>query len=684
MLLPESTLFRARRLHEAGEFACAERDYRRVLVDDPSLAEVWYLLGRACQSLGKSDQAVSSYQRAIELRPGLAEAFCNLGIAFVGLGRVEEATACYREAIRLRPDYVEPYNNLGNALDHLGRSREAVVSLREAIRLRPRFFEAHNNLGIVLKKLGAWDQAVASLREAIRLKPDSAEAHGNLGIALSEIGEHEAAMASYQRALALKSDFVPAHCGRGKLLANRGEIEQAEAIYREALQIRPDSSELWGGLGFILADEGLLTEGFDAYRRSIELKPDSPSTWSNYLYHRNYDPDADPSTLLDEHRRWAELLAESTAAPTFRARSDDRLLRLGYVSPDLRLHAVASFLEPILENHDRRKVAVYCYSDVGSPDATTARLRGHADVWREIRSLTDREVEELIRRDEIDILVDLAGHTARNRLAVFARKPAPVQITYLGYPATTGLSTIDALVTDHLIDPVDLPSHSSEEPLRLPGTFCCFAPPTNAGEISPSPLLKSGFPTFGSLHKLPKLNPRVVDLWSSLLLAIPDSRLILIRDRLKGPRGRQILASFETRGVAPGRVEIRHDWNWNNHWDLYSSIDVTLDVFPWSGHTTACESLWMGVPVVTMTGDRRSSRLTASVLKAIDLSDSIAQTTDQYIEAAARWVDDPARLARWRGKLRDLMRGSRLCDGPSFTRDLESALTALWDRRRQP
>ncbi len=269
------------------------------------------------------------------------------------------------------------------------------------------------------------------------------------------------------------------------------------------------------------------------------------------------------------------------------------------------------------------------------------------------------------------MLVDLAGHTARNRLGVFARKPAPVQVTYLGYPGTTGLPAIDAILTDAVIDPTDRPTWSVEKPVRLPGTFCCFAPPAGAGEVSALRALTVGFPTFGSLHKLPKLNGAVIQLWSTLLRAVPDARLLLVRESLKGRRGQEIVNEFAARGVDPRRVKIIHDWNVNNHWQTYSLIDMSLDVFPWCGHTTACESLWMGVPIVTLVGDRRSSRFTASVLTSLGLTDLIAETSEQYVETAVRWVGDLGRLARWRGEARELIRRSRLCDGRSFTRDIE-------------
>ena len=678
-----ATLADGLKLHLGGDVSAAERIYRQVLADDSGKPDAWYLLGRACQALGNLNEAEANLRRALTLRPAFAEAHASLGIVLKGLGRIGEAVPCYREAIRLRPNYLEAHNNLGNALDQLGRHGEAVECFERIIRQRPDYAEAHNNLGMVKKGQRAWDQAAACLRNAIRIQPDFAEAHYNLGVVLTELRDDDGALACYERALALKPDFDAALYGWGHLVASRGNHDLAEAIYRRGIEIRPGSPELWGGLGFVLAEQGLLSEGLDAYRQAIRLNPDSASHWSNYLYHLNYDPAVDPASLLDEHRRGAESLGRQPSILRLAGQEpvEGRSLRLGYVSPDLRRHAVASFLEPILANHDRRRFEVFCYSDVGSPDATTARLRSIGHHWREIRHFSDREVDELVRRDRIDILVDLAGHTARNRLGVFARKPAPVQVTYLGYPGTTGLTAIDALLTDTVIDPPARPSWTTETPVRLPGVFCCYAPPDDAGERSPLPALTAGFPTFGSLHKVPKLNTKVIELWSGLLRSVPDARLVLVRDRLKGKRGGEIKSEFEARGVAPGRVEIVHDWSASTHWQHYRSIDIMLDVFPWCGHTTACESLWMGVPIVTLIGDRRSSRMTASVLTALGLTDLIAVTPEQYIEVASRWIGDLNGLARWRCDARDLMRDSPLCDGLTFTRNLEAAYESLWGRQ---
>ncbi len=670
------------RLFRARDFSGAERACEQALVHSPGRAQGWYLLGRARQELGKLEEAVQAHRRAVELEPGLAEAHNNRGIVLKKLGRIDEAVSSYREAVGLRPDYVEARNNLGNALAQLDRGDEAIECFRQVIGARPDYAEAHNNLGIALKGQGRWVEAEASLREAIRLRPDLAAAFTNLGIVLTELGEHDEAMACYARALAIDPRLEEAQSGRGCLVGRRGELEEAESIFREAVSLNPGSAELRGNLGYFLAEQGRISEALASYREAIRLGPGSATIQSNHLFFLNYDPNIDAATLLAEHRRGAAALAAG-AMPRSHAghdRSGGRPLRVGYVSPDLRWHAVAYFFEPILANHDRGQVEAICYADVGSPDAVTARLRSLSHEWREIRHVADDRVEELIRRDRIDILVDLAGHTARNRLRIFARKPAPVQVTYLGYPSTTGLEAFDAILTDAIVDPPGGPAQSTEEPLRLPSGSYCYAPPSDAPEVAPLPMLRAGVPTFGSLHKLPKLNPGVLDLWAALLRAVPSARLLLFRDTLKGRRRDEILAYFLARGVVAERVEIRHDWRPDLHWDIYSSIDVALDVFPWCGHTTACESLWMGVPVVTKAGDRRSSRMTASVLTMTGLTELIAETPEQYIEAASRLVSDPNRLSRLREDLRGRMRASRLCDGLAFTRDLEAAYESLWRR----
>jgi protein O-GlcNAc transferase len=670
------------RLFRAGDFAGSEQAALRAVNSNPRLADAWYVLGRACQQLAKFEEAVAAHRQALQLQPGLAEAHNNLGIALKNLGRVDEALGCYREAVRLRPDYVDARNNLGNALAQLGHDDEAIELFRTVIAARPEYAEAHNNLGIIFKGQGRWAEAESSLRAAIRLRPQLAAAHANLGIVPAERGDLDQALRSYDQALELDPHLEEAICGRGCVVGRQGDLVAAEAIFRAAATAARRSAGIWANHGYFLGELGRIAEALTSYQEAIRQQPGRAINRSNYLYYLNYDPGVDGATLLKAHCREVAGLTDSAPPPSFfgHDRSKGRPLRVGYVSPDFRRHAVASFMEPILANHDRGRVQAFGYADVGSPDAVTDRLRALTHSWRPIRFLSDEHVIELVRRDRIDILVDLAGHTARNRLAVFARRPAPVQITYLGYPSTTGLATFDALLTDAVVDPPGAASQSTEEPLRLPGGSYCYAPPLDAPEVPPLPMLRAGFPTFGSLHKLPKLNSQVLDLWSALLRAIPTAHLVLLRDSLKRQTREELFAQFEARDIAGGRVEIRHDWRPEDHWAIAASFDVALDVFPWCGHTTACESLWMGVPIVTLAGERRSSRMTASVLTTMGLDELIAATPEQYIEAAARLVSDPARLAQLRGSLRERMRTSRLCDGALFTRGLEDAYDTLWHR----
>ena len=562
-------------------------------------------------------------------------------------GDPRRAEPLYRLALERDPWLVPAWYLLGVALQSLGRFDEADDSLQRALQLKPDHVEARNLLGVVHARRGRLPEAVACFREAIRHRPGAADIHNNLCLAL------------------------------GKL----GELDEAIAAGRRSLTLRPDDSDAHVNLAFAFLEQGALEESARHYREAVRLRPDSANVLSGLLFCLNYDPKVDAATLFDEHRRWAVRHgAVSPVGPSpDHDRTPDRRLRIGYVSPNLRTHPVASFLEPILAHHDRLRFDVVCYADAPSPDAVTTRLQSLEHGWRTIHGMSDAQVVELVRGDGIDILVDLAGHTANNRLVVFARRPAPVQVTYLGYPNTTGLTTVNVLLTDAVVDPPGLASWSTERLQRLPAGFCVFEPPAYAPDVAESPCGRDGGVTFGSLHKPSKLNPGVLDLWSNVLHAVPASRLLLARNTLKGSRAAQLLAEFQARGIDPARVAIRHALEGvGPHLRVYHDIDISLDVFPWCGHTTACESLWMGVPIVTLLGGRHAGRMTASVLTSLGLTDLIADSPAHYLDLATRWAADPARLAHLRSTLRTRMRSSRLCDGRQWTRSLEVAYRELW------
>jgi len=436
-------------------------------------------------------------------------------------------------------------------------------------------------------------------------------------------------------------------------------------------------------LGNALKEQGKLDEALASYRQAIQLAATSAANFSNYLFCLNYDPRVSPAELYAEHCRWDQLHGEapdsgSGPAPLW---DSQRRLRVGYVSPDMYQHAAARFIEPILANHDRDQVETFCYAEVGAPDAITEKLRALAHHWRPTLGRTDAEVVDQIRADGIDILVDLAGHTAHNRLRVFTYEPAPVQVTYLGYPNTTGLRTMDYRLTDAIADPPGEPVCHSEELIRLPGCFCCYAPPEQAPAVSPLPAQANGYVTFGSLQNLGKLNDAVLDLWCTLLRAVPTSRLLVFRHTLTGGTQEYFREQFTRRGIGGERLMLRHIAPApDGYFGVYRDVDISLDPFPWSGHTTACESLWMGVPILTLYGNRHAGRMAASLLTQLRMTGWVTRTPAEYVDRAVQIAKHPERLATLRSGLRDWMRQSPLCDGKTFTAGLEQVYRDLCRR----
>jgi protein O-GlcNAc transferase len=602
--------------YQAGELGQAEQIFRDVLREDPENPTVLYLLGTACQVQGKLDEAVANYEQALQLRPDYSEVHNNLGVAHATRGRWADAVSCYLKARSYKPDYSDDYTNLGVAFIEVGRVAEAV----------------------------------AVLQQAVRLRPDSAGAHYNLGNALQHRETFEESVRSYQRALVFRPDYADAYNNMAKIFLVEGRTEEAVG----------------------------------AYRRAIASQPDSLITHANLLFALNYDPRLTAAELAAEHKRWAEVHAR--VAPLgpepSPSRDPNRRLRIGYLSPDFYNHPALSFLEPILIHHDARQVEAICYAEVLRPDAATARMRSLAHGWRSTRGLSDREVAEQVRADAVDILVDLAGHAADSRVRVLAYKPAPIQITYLGYPNTTGLTTVDYLLTDAILDPPGEPAPYAEEPVPLPGGFCCYTPPRDAPPVAPLPAHRAGHVTFGSLQNLAKLNMEVIGLWCRLLRAVPTARLLIFRSTLSEEAKVSLRGQFRLRGIGDERIELARTMNTGtgSHLDVYGAVDISLDTVPWNGHTTTCESLWMGVPMLTLYGTRHAGRMAASVLTRLELSDLIARTPEEFVEIGARLAGNIEELSRLRGELRERMRSSALCDGATFTRTLEDTYRRLWSR----
>jgi len=657
--------------------------YRRALELDPASAEAHNNLGNVLQGQGHPDEAVAACRRALELRPAFPEAHNNVGDALRDLGRLEEAVTAFRRAVELKPGYAEAHNSLGAAMGQQGQFDEGAEACRTALELRPDYPEACVNLGAILMGQGQLDGAISAFERAIELKPDSPEAYNNLGMALNGQGQLDRAISAFHRALRLRPDYAPACVNLGLALAGQGRHGDAVKAYRRAIELKPDFAEAHNNLGNVLKDQGEFGEAISAFRRALRIKPGYAEAHGNLLYALHFDPDQDERMIAAEHQRWNRQFAEPLK-PSILAHSNDRnpdrRLRVGYVSPDFRMHSVAFFLEGLLASHDCDQVEVFCYADHVHDDEATARLRQHAAQWRRITGLGDERVGELIRKDNIDVLVDLAGHTAKNRLLVFARKPAPVQVTWLGYWDSTGMSAMDYRLTDTYADPPGTTEDLHVEQLvRLPGTFACFRPYEGSPAVAARSTQAGDGVTFASFHRLGKLNATLLQCWAGLLLDVPQSRLLLAAGGFNALATRQRFTEFfAERGIAPDRLEFRGWQNLEDYLALHNQVDIVLDSHPLSGHTVGCHALWMGVPVVTLAGKKHGSRMMASVLANLDFEDLIARTPQEYIGTAAKLAADPARLAELRRSLRGRMAASPLMDAARFARNVEQVFRQMW------
>ena len=474
-------------------------------------------------------------------------------------------------------------------------------------------------------------------------------------------------------------------CRLGHHLAVCGDLDAAIACFDHSVATNPSPPSVPCNLGRHLAYRGDLDAAIADFPRSSASRADLAGFHSRLLMSQLYRPGLTGEYILSEHTKFDihHGLPILDRRPHDNSRQPGRRLKVGYVSNDFRDHAASRFFEPLLKSHDPEIVSTYCYSDTRFPDDVTARLRGMAAVWRDTRDLMCEAMAELIRADGIDILVDLGGHTAGGpRMPLFARKPAPIQVTWLGYPATTGLSAMDYRIVDSITDPEgDADGASSESLVRLGRGFLTFQPPPPP-EIATSPGKDNGFLTFGSFNTIRKCTAGVIGLWSALLRRVPDARLLLKSKYLASPIIRRLIAEQFTRnGVAQDRLDLLA-WtpDSSSHLDCYARIDVALDPFPYNGTTTTCEALSQGVPVVTLAGERHSARVGASLLTQIGLPDLVATSEADYLAIATALAEDHERCGRLREEIPNRLRASTLCDGAGFARLMEAAYRVMWRR----
>jgi len=595
---------------------------------------------------GRLPEAETLYHRVLQLEPNHPDALHHLGLTALQSGKSEVAVDFVCKAMGADPSNPIYHNTLANALKELGRLREAVASLRKAIELKPDFAMAHNNLGNLLKEMGQLDEAAESYRQALSFKPDDADAHANLGNVLKE----------------------------------QGRLDDAVASLRTALSFQPNHAKAYYNLGTVFNEQGLLDAAVESYRKALLFQPDYAIAHSNLQFALQFYPHTTPAELIAASNRFAaqcEAPLKAQWRPHANPRAPEKRLQVGYLSPDFRRHAVAFFIEPVLANHDKERIEVCCYYNNSQHDEFTARLAGYSDRWLDCKWMTDSQLAERIRADGIDILVDLAGHTANNRMLTLARKPAPIQITYLGYPGTSGLAAMDYRLTDGCADPAGNDAYYTEKLLRLPDSLWCFRPGKDMPEVTALPAQRNGYITFGSFNNFNKVDALCIKLWAQLLQAVPDSRLLMVTVPEGGSRQR-LKDQFVTHGIAADRLEFHGKLPGNEFYRMLQRVDLSLDPITVNGATTTCESLWLGVPVISLTGKRFLERAGFSILNATGLLDFAAKTPEDYIGIARHFASNLQQLAQLRAGLRARVAGSPLVDEVKFTQGLEELYRNVW------
>ncbi|MBU1237818.1 MAG: tetratricopeptide repeat protein [Gammaproteobacteria bacterium] len=672
-------------LHKLGRMAEAEQSLRDALRRRPRDAAAHDNLGSTLLELGRPDEAETSFRRAIEIAPGNANTHRNLGMALYARDRLDEAEVAYRDTLRLAPDDAEAHNRLAVLLQGSGRMDEADEHFRQALAIAPEAPMLHGNRGNLLKHMGRLGEAEACFREALRLAPQDAAMHGKLGYVLWKTGRLIEAEAVQRRACELDPDDDEALNALGNTLRDLGQLDEAETCFRRILQIRPDSPSALSNLGLVLATAGRREEAADCFRTALRLAPDHPALYGNYLHFLTLSESAegDAGTLFAEHVRFGERFeAPLRDQWPVHAQSCDpeRRLKIGFVSPDLYEHPVATFVEPIVGNlvgHPMLELHAYYNNFIN--DEVTGSLRRYFDHWHAIANLPDAELAASIGADEIDILIDLAGHTAHGRLLTFARKPAPVQASWIGYPGTTGLRAMDYFFADrYLLPPGRFDHQFTEKIVRLPANTP-FLPQLDAPEVNALPALANGYLTFGSFNRPNKLNREAIAIWATLLRALPTSRMLLGGMPEHGQYDR-LLASFAEEGIARERLTFHPREGMAGYMRLHHQVDLCLDTFPYNGGTTTLHALWMGVPTLTVAGNSMRGRTGSAILSRVGMQDFVVEQPEALVDRGLYWAAHLDELSRLRSGMRQHLGQAPLRNPKRLAASFHLALRTMWRR----
>jgi len=654
---------------------------QQAVAADPELVEAHCALGDACRASSLIAEAILSYRRACALRPGALPLIRRLAQALYASGDLAEAVDVLSRARQIHPGDTDLAMLQATALLRQARPAEAATLLQEITARQPHNAAAHANLGVAMYASGQMSLAIDVLRRAISLDPAQLSAWINLGNIQRERGALSDAEASMRKALEIDPRSLAALNNLALILKDAGRLVDSEPALRHAIELDGRFADAWANLATVLESQGRTKEAMIAHRKTMSLRPDNTSHHSALLFGMHYDDACTRHDRLEEARRYGSRFGMGSSAKSL---IDDlppagEALRIGVVSGDLWRHPVAYFLSGLLDSVDPRRVSMHAYSTSTRTDDMTERLRSRFRQWRSLVGLDDPQAAATIRADGIHILIDLSGHTAGNRLPMFAQRPAPVQATWLGYFATTGHPDIDYIITDPISTPEGAEGEFTERCWLMPDTRLCFTPPHDAPDVAPLPMRSRGAITFGCYQNLSKLSGRVLDAWRDILAALPSATIHLQCKQLADPAMVDLFASrLAVHGIAPARIRMRGPVPRSQYLHAYADVDVMLDTFPYPGGTTTCEALWMGVPTLTLEGDSMLGRQGSSLLAAAGLHDWIARSHDEYVARAIALADACGRLEELRAGLRERVRTSPLCDAARFARAFEAAMEGIW------
>ena len=669
-------------LHQRGLIPDAQRLYRDIVDKFPTHFDSLHHLGISESQSRRHDEAVRLLDEALSVEPRSAPAHSNRGIALHELKRFDEAVASFDRAIAIRPDYADAYSNRGNALTELGRFDEAVASYDRAVALKPAYADAHSNRGNALKELRRFDAAAESCDRALALKPDHADALTNRGFALIELKRPDEALANFDKAIAINPRLAAAWLGRGNVLNDANRVDDAFAAYNQALAIRPDYFKAYIQLAACHGKRGDIDAVISSYDKALAIRPDFADAISNRIFALDFVPTIGFAEHQAARKQWWERVGAKIAAGSRRAHRNSpdpaRRIVLGYVSSDFNNHSASTAFKPVLLHHDKTRFAVTCYACSTAEDDVTRDLRRAADTWHDASQWSDERLADQIQADAVDILVDLSGHSAGNRLGVFARKPAPVQVTAWGHATGTGLATMDYLFSDPVAAPANVRHFFAEQIYDLP-CLITMEPPFSGFSPAAAPVLSTGTVTFGVFNRINKISDDAVTAWAAILRSVPGSRLLIKNHALDDVSLCLLLrARFAAHDIPADRIELRGATTRLEHLLAYQDVDICLDPFPQNGGVSTWEALHMGVPVVAKLGNSIPSRLSGAILSSIGMGEWVADSIENYRAIALKFAAMPQALQDLRVGLPAKIAASASGNNASYTKAVEAAYRTMW------